>query len=161
MLPAPGSKYSLSIGMFSNYFLLACRNHIMLTSHRQVIYTLIISAALRTAATGLTYPVHLQILPASAALTSSSSGCGCSCKKAYVLMIKPGVQYPHCAAPSSANASWIGWSFPSCARPSMVNKSEPSAWAASIQQELMERPSRSMPQPQQSPVPQMSFVPLK
>src|SRR5579883_389473 len=52
----------------------------------------------------------------------------------------------------------MGCSFSPRASPSMVSSSPPSACAASIQQELMERSLRITPQPQQSPVPQISFV---
>src|SRR5579883_1057073 len=55
----------------------------------------------------------------------------------------------------------MGCSLPSRASPSMVRTSAPSAWAASMQQELMERPLRRTPQPPQSPVPQISLGPRK
>src|SRR5438270_2712162 len=55
----------------------------------------------------------------------------------------------------------MGCSFPFCASPSTVSRSPSSACAASIQQALIELPFSITPQPQQSPVPQISFVPFR
>ena len=75
-------------------------------------------------------------------------------------MIMPGVQKPHWTPPVSMNACWTGWSFPFVARPSTVTTSRPSAWAASIRQEVTSRPSTIIEQAPQSPVPQPSFDPV-
>ena len=54
----------------------------------------------------------------------------------------PGVQYPHCKAWFSLNASCMGCIWLSDgARPSMVMISAPSAWTASMVQDLTDSPS--------------------
>src|SRR5699024_10759169 len=62
-------------------------------------------AAVCTAFIILVYPVHRQRLPPSAVLTSSSVGTWfIPSKNDLEDTINPGVQYPHCVAPSSTNA---------------------------------------------------------
>ena len=50
----------------------------------------------------------------------AGEGCGVTSNSAFAVSRSPGVQYPHWAAPSSANASCSGWSFVPSARPSTV-----------------------------------------
>ena len=66
------------------------------------------SAASSTASRIFVYPVQRQRLPASAARIASRSGRGVASSRACAVRRIPGVQYPHCAAPSSAKACWSG-----------------------------------------------------
>jgi hypothetical protein len=73
----------------------------------------------------------------------------------------PGVQKPHWRPCFSRNASWTGWSFPFVARPSIVVIFAPSAWTASIVQDLTALPSRSTVQDPHWLVSQPTLVPVK
>ena len=59
-------------------------------------------------------------------------------------MIKPGVQYPHCAAPLSRNFSCKTCSLSPCASPSIVSTLRPCICAASNKQLFATTPSTSL-----------------
>ena len=72
----------------------------------------------------------------------------------------PGVQYPHCTAPSSTNAFCSGCSSPRRARPSMVATSDPSASFASTRHAFTARPSMCTVHAPHSPWSQPRLVPV-
>src|SRR6185436_3488445 len=74
---------------------------------------------------------------------------------------KPGEQYPHCAAPRSANVCCNGCNSAPSAIPSIVFTSRPSASRPSIRQESIERPSTSTAQVPHSPSSQPCLVPVR
>src|SRR5206468_6656297 len=72
---------------------------------------------------------------------SASVGAPFRSRRSIAVIIRPGVQKPHCSACSALNARWIGWSSPSFASPSTVVISAPSAWTASTVHDLTALPS--------------------
>ena len=72
----------------------------------------------------------------------ASDGDGLRASRSCVATIRPGVQNPHCTAPASRNASWIGCSSSSAASPSTVTTSRPSACPAATRHEHTSAPSR-------------------
>src|SRR6185436_2809439 len=74
---------------------------------------------------------------------------------------KPGEQYPHCAAPRSANVCCNGCSSGPWAIPSIVFTSRSSASRPSIRHERIERPSTSTAHVPHSPSSQPCFVPVR
>ena len=75
-------------------------------------------------------------------------------------MIIPGVQKPHCRPCWSQNACWSGWRVAPSAMPSMVLTSRPSAWTASIVQDLALSPSTWTVHAPQLLVSQPTWVPV-
>ena len=67
-------------------------------------FSLIISAAINIPSSILAYPVHLQILPINAFLTSSFEGFKVLLNNPTELITIPGIQKPHCTAPTFVNA---------------------------------------------------------
>ena len=97
--------------------------------------------ACATAFLTLMCPVQRQITPASASLMARSSGSGLVFSRPMALMIRPGVQTPHCTAPSSRKACCSGCSWPSRSTPSMVVMDRPSHSTARVMQESIARPA--------------------
>src|ERR1017187_7309337 len=100
------------------------------------------------------------MFPARASLICSREGCGVFSSSTFAVRRNPGVQYPHCAAPSSANASCNGWSFAPSAMPSTVVTSCPSKATPRARQESTGRPSTSTAQHPHSPSSQPCLVPV-
>ena len=85
---------------------------------------------------------------------------GLRASRSWVATIRPGVQKPHCTAPASRKASWIGSSSSSDgARPSTVTIAAPSAWPASTRHEHTSVPSRYTEHEPHSPCSQAFFEP--
>src|SRR5207302_10487897 len=84
-------------------------------------------AASSTACKFFVYPVHRHRLLARASRISSRVGRGFSSSSDLAASRMPGVQYPHCAAPSSANATWSGCRSEPFAIPSIVVIARPSS----------------------------------
>ena len=63
----------------------------------------------------------------------------------------PGMQIPHCAAPSSMKAVWSGCGASGVPSPRTVVTARPSAWTARARHELIARPSRRTAHAPQSP----------
>lgn len=101
------------------------------------------------------------MFPFSPERISSSVGCGFLERSPTVLMMKPGVQYPHWNALCSANAFWTGCSLPSCSSPSMVVTCLPAAAEADVMQDWDASPSISTVHAPQLPSPQPYFVPVR
>ena len=95
-----------------------------------------------------------------ACLIWDSMGCGFESRKAFAVRITPGVQKPHCTAPSSMKACCRGWSLPCWDNPSIVVISLSSTSPTKTRQELIALPSRRTVQEPQFPVPQPSLVPV-
>ncbi len=76
-------------------------------------------------------------------------------------MIMPGVQYPHCRPWFSWNACWSGCIPSSPAMPSIVVISRPSAWTASIVQDLTDLPSTRTVHEPHVEVSHPTFVPVR
>src|SRR2546423_8054424 len=72
---------------------------------------------------------------------SASLGDGFRARKSTAVIIRPGVQKPHCSPCSLENARWIGCISPLFASPSTVTTTAPSAWTASIVHAFVARPS--------------------
>ena len=77
-------------------------------------------AASRIAILTLIWPVQRQIAPARASLISSSLGLVLTSNSAFAVMIRPGVQKPHCTAPYSRNADCTGCNSLPSSMPSIV-----------------------------------------
>ena len=91
---------------------------------------------------------------------SSSVGSGFSPSSQADCMIIPGVQKPHWRPCWSQNACWSGWRVAPSAIPSIVLISRPSAWTASIVQDLALWPSTWTVQAPQLLVSQPTWVPV-
>src|SRR5699024_10160989 len=110
-----------------------------LCAHRESLFS---SAARCTAPTMFRYPVHRQRLPATISRASSSVGAGSCRNPASIVVMKPGVQKPHCSPWHSRNACCTHPSDPSgLVSPSTVVISWPSAATASTRQDLVGLPS--------------------
>src|SRR5699024_8285276 len=94
-----------------------------------------------------TKPEHLQRFPARYSWISSSVGSVSSLSMAKIFMIKPGLQNPHCSAPSSARK--LPNSSASFCIPSIVTIFFPSARSAGTLQDRTGLPSiRTVQSPQ-------------
>lgn len=91
---------------------------------------------------------------------SSTDGFELCIKSADAETIMPGMQWPHCTAPSSRKASWIGFSLPSFTNPSDVIISEPCACETRTRQEQTGWPFIRTVQAPHSPFAQSSFGPV-
>ena len=98
---------------------------------------------------------------------AASPGRGSRASSALVTRIIPGVQYPHCAADSSANARCTGCrpatpaAAPGSARPSIVVTARPATDPAVIWQDLTGSPSISTVHAPQAPSPQPGLAPVR
>src|SRR5688500_8516828 len=76
-------------------------------------------------------------------------------------MIIPDVQYPHCIASASMNASCSGWSWPSFSSPSIVVICLPATFPTGIVQARVICPSTSTVHAPHCASPQPYFVPVR
>ena len=86
-------------------------------------------------------------------------GAGVAASSASAVRRMPGVQYPHCAAPSSAKACWSGWRRPPSASPSTVRIAASWHSTASARHERTGWPSTSTVHVPHSPSSQPCLVP--
>ena len=123
----------------------------------------ILFAARRIPSKYFSYPVHLQIFPASASATSCRVGSGFRSRSALAVKVIPGVHMPHWIASSSTNACWIGCSSPvaGSASPSIVSTLLPSHSTVSVEQDSVGFPSTSTVHPPQPPSLHGRFVPVR
>src|SRR5208282_6773484 len=106
-------------------------------------------------------PVQRQRLPLNAARISSSVGSGFTVSRCFTVIMKPGVQYPHCAPPQSPYAFWIAARLPCSLMPSTVVISGPSQLKASSVQASIGVPSTSTVQAPQEESSQPRFEPVR
>src|SRR4051812_28391228 len=101
------------------------------------------------------------MLPDSTSRTRSASQSGSSVSSACAVVMKPGVQKPHCNAWCLRKAFCNGVRSASLDRPSTVVILVPSACTARIRQERTASPSTSTVQAPQTPCSQPMWVPVR
>lgn len=105
-------------------------------------------------------PVQRHRFPLMARRISSSVGSGLFSSRTLTVIMKPGVQYPHCAPPVAPHSFWRAVKRPSSATPSTVVISLPSQEVASNVQASMGIPSISTAQAPQEESSQPRLEPV-
>ena len=100
------------------------------------------------------------MLPDSTSRTRSASQSGSSVSSACAVVMKPGVQKPHCSAWCLRKDFCSGVRSSSFDRPSTVTTFAPSACTASIRQERTASPLTSTVQAPHTPCSQPTWVPV-
>src|SRR6476646_1139598 len=101
------------------------------------------------------------MLPDSTSRTRSASQSGSSVSSAWAVVMKPGVQKPHCSAWCLRKDFCSGVRSASLDRPSTVVILAPSACTARMRQERTASPSTSTVQAPQTPCSQPMWVPVR